>query len=159
MPIRLWHDAINQKRERKMNTLKVVQKGFTLVELMVVVAIIGILASIALPAYTNYVKKGKAAEAIGNLADLRVKMEQCYQDNRDYTLCAANCAPPVGSAKYFTYSCTASTANTYTLNATGVAAQDMGNFEFTVDEANGKTSKYDGVTGAGCWLGGKGSSC
>ena len=141
--------------------INLVQKGFTLIELMIVVAIIGILASVAMPAYTNYVKKGKAAEATSTLADLRVKMEQCFQDNRDYTnaTCAALCATPAGS-KYFTYSCApASTATTYTLKATGVAAQDMGSFEFTVNEANGKTSKYDGVVGAGCWLGGKGSSC
>jgi type IV pilus assembly protein PilE len=143
-----------------MNTLKVGQKGFTLIELMIVVAIIGILASIAMPSYKDYVKKGKAAEATSTLADLRVKMEQCFQDNRDYTnaTCAAFCATPAGS-KYFTYSCApASTANTYTLKATGVAAEDMGNFEYTVSQANAKTSTYDGVAGA-CWKTGKAAGC
>ncbi|MFM9835111.1 MAG: type IV pilin protein [Methylophilaceae bacterium] len=141
-----------------MNMKNFKQTGFTLVEIMIVVAIIGILASIALPAYTNYVKKGKAAEATSTLADLRVKMEQCYQDNRDYTACAAFCAP--ASAKYFTYACNpASTATTYTIVATGVAAQNMGNFSFTVNEQNAKTSNYDGVAGANCWLAGKGTGC
>jgi type IV pilus assembly protein PilE len=143
-----------------MEMKKGIQKGFTLIEILVVVAILGILASIALPAYTNYVKKGKAAEATSTLADLRVKMEQCFQDNRDYTAaaCAAFCAP--ASAKYFTYACNpASTATTYTIVATGVAAQNMNNFSFTVNEQNAKTSVYDGVAGANCWLAGKGTGC
>ncbi len=135
------------------------QKGFTLIEIMVVVAIIGIIASIALPSYTDYVKKGKAAEATSNLADLRLKMEQCFQDNLDYTLCAANCAPASG-AKYFAYACTpAPTTSTYTIVASGVAAENMGNFEFTVDQANNKTSKYDGVSCANSWLSGKDAAC
>jgi type IV pilus assembly protein PilE len=160
MPVRLWHDSINQKRDVKMNILKVAQKGFTLIELMIVVAIIGIIASIAIPSYTDYVKKGKAAEATANLADFRVKMEQCFQDNRDYTnaACDAFCATPAG-AKYFTYSCTVRTATAYTLAATGVGAEDMGNFDFSVDQANGKTSQYDGVSCGSSWLTSKSGSC
>ena len=144
-----------------MNMKKVTQKGFTLIEMMIVVAIIGILAKIALPAYGNYVKKGKAAEATSTLADLRVKMEQCFQDNRNYTnaACTAFCAPTSG-AKYFTYACNpASTATTYTIRATGVAAQNMGNFWYTVNEQNVKASQYDGVSGGTCWLAGKGTGC
>jgi type IV pilus assembly protein PilE len=159
MPCELWHDSINQKRDSKMNTLKVAQKGFTLIELMIVVAVIGILASIALPAYTEYIKKGKAAEATSKLADLRVKMEQSFQDNRVYTCPVA--ADLSSGAKYFTYTCTlgAAPAMTYTLTATGNASQTMGNFNFTVNEANAKTSTYDGVAGASCWLAGKATGC
>ena len=65
----------------RMYKLETAQKGFTLIELMIVVAIIGILASIAIPQYSDYVKRGKAAEATSNLATLRIKMEQCFQDN------------------------------------------------------------------------------
>jgi type IV pilus assembly protein PilE len=140
-----------------MNTLKVAQKGFTLIELMIVVAIIGILASIAIPSYNDYTKKGKAAEATANLADLRVKMEQYFQDNRTYV--GGNCAPTNG-AKYFTYACSvAPSATAYTLQATGVAAEDMGNFDFSVDQDNAKTSTYDGATGGSCWLTNKAGSC
>jgi type IV pilus assembly protein PilE len=160
MLVRLRHDSINQKRNGKMNTLKVVQKGFTLIEVMIVVAIIGLIAAIAIPSYTDYVKQGKAAEATGNLADLRVKMEQCFQDNRDYTnaACVALCAPTNGN-KYFTYTCAVQTATTYTLNAAGKSSEDMGGFNFTVDQANAKTSTYDGATGGTCWLTNKNGSC
>lgn len=128
------------------------QKGFTLIELMVVVAIVGILASIALPSYTNYVKKGKATEATTDLANGRVKMEQFFQDNRTYVG-----GPCPASGNYFTYACD-SDATTYTITATNKAA-DMAGFEFTINQNNGKASKYDGTTGATCWLTSKSGSC
>lgn len=137
-----------------MQILKVHQKGFTLIELMIVIAVIGIIASIALPSYTGYIKKGKAAEATSNLADLRIKAEQYFQDNRTYF--GVNCVP--AEAKYFTYTCTASDgsglpdAAGYRFTATGVVAEGMTDFSYTVNEANVKTSRYDGGTSVtGCW--------
>lgn len=146
-----------------MNTLKVAQKGFTLIELMIVVAIIGILAAVALPNYTEYVKRGKAAEATSTLANLRIKMEQCFQDNRAYdnAACTALCATPAG-AQYFTYACNpVSTATAYKLVATGVTAKGMpsASFIFSIDQNNAKTSTFDGTAGATCWLTKKGGAC
>lgn len=133
------------------------QKGFTLIELMIVVAVIGILASIAVPSYTDYVKRGKAAEATSTLADLRVKMEQYFQDNHTYV--GGPCAPTAGTVKYFAYACTVATATAYTIGATPVSGQGMTGFAFSIDQNNAKTSTFDGTTGATCWLTSKGGSC
>src|SRR5476649_1652588 len=90
------------------------EKGFTLIELMITVAVIGILLKIALPAYTDYVKRGKLVEGTSTLSDGRVKMEQYFQDNRTYAppsvaLTATNGCPtalPLPAATTnFTYSC------------------------------------------------------
>ncbi|MDD5214738.1 MAG: prepilin-type N-terminal cleavage/methylation domain-containing protein [Methylococcales bacterium] len=68
-------------------TLKKAQQGFTLIELMIVVAIIGILASVALPAYQNYTKKAKFTEVILATSPYKIGVELCAQTTNDLTLC------------------------------------------------------------------------
>lgn len=134
---------------------ELVQKGFTLVEMMIVVAIIGILATIAIPNYTDYVLRGRAAEATSTLANARVQIEQLFQDNRSY---AAFVCPLAG--QYFVYNCALAT-NDYTLTATGIAAKNMGGFTFAIDQNNLRTSTFQGVTPAPntCWLTKKSTTC
>lgn len=139
---------------RKMPISK--NKGFTLIEVMIVVAIVGILASIALPAYNRYVQRGKIQEATTTLADLRVKLEQYFQDNRTYA--TFDCDPPTAGTKYFTYVC-ALALNTYTITATGQAGEDMGGFVYTIDESNSKTSTTPDGGGGNCWVTKAGASC
>lgn len=128
------------------------QKGFTLIELMIVVAVIGILASIALPAYSDYVIRGKLAEATSALSDGRVKMEQFFQDNRTYVG-----GPCPASTTNFTYGCGTPTTSTYTITATNKSTLPA--FSFTIDQANTKTSTtYWGNSGT-CWVTKKGSAC
>lgn len=147
--------SVNRRRNVASGALKCPagMAGFSLIELMVVVAIIGIIASVALPAYQDYVKKGKAAEATSTLADARVKMEQFYQDNRTY---ADGPCTTLVDGQYFSYGCEAD-ATTYTITATGLDGMD--NFEFTIDQDNARTSKFDGTVGATCWLNNKSGSC
>lgn len=131
------------------------QSGFSLIEVMIVVAIMGILASIAIPGYQDYVKSGNAAEAPANLANCRVQAEQFFQDNLTYVGFA--CVP--SDARFFDYSIDNQSATTYTLNATGRASQNMGNFSFSVNQDNAKTSTYDGTVGATCWLTSSSGTC
>lgn len=130
------------------------QKGFTLIELMIVVAVIGILASIAIPAYTDYVTRGKLVEASSQLSDARVKLEQYFQDNRTYVGWACPAA-----TKYFTFDCDtpARTATTYTLTATG--KDILTAYSYTINELNAKTSTTPWGNGATCWIMKKGETC
>ncbi len=67
--------------------MKQVQKGFTLIELMIVVAIIGILAAIAIPQYQNYVAKSQVARVTSELATLRVDVDACLMDGKAANEC------------------------------------------------------------------------
>ena len=129
-------------------------KGFTLIELMVVVAIVAIIAAVAIPQYGDYVLRGKLTEATANLGQLRVRAEQFYQDNRTYVGMA--CTPAAGDIKYFTYDCAvAATASVYTLRAQGVAAQGTGGFTYTVDQTNLKATpaaQTGWATSTSCWV-------
>jgi len=139
-------------------------KGFTLIELMIVVAIITILASVGIPAYGDYVVRGKLVDATAQLSDGRIKLEQFFQDNRVYDNSTGGTPPCPPSTKYFTITC-AETPTTYTLTAasnvnTGLGAA-AGDYTFTIDETNTKkTTKFAGqASTALCWLRKKGDTC
>lgn len=133
--------------------------GFTLIELMIVVAIVGILAAIAFPSYSDYVMRGRIVDATSNLATKRVQLEQFFQDNRTYAGASA-CNADAATSEYFNFSCTVQTAATYTLSAVGKSA--MAGFTFTIDQDNTKatTSVPSGwATNASCWIRAKGGVC
>jgi type IV pilus assembly protein PilE len=155
--------------------------GFTLIELMITVAVIAVLSAIALPAYTDYVTRSKLAEAYAHLADLRVKMEQAYLDNRRYnsiTVGLGTCGIPGGNTptvqgtKYFDFTCLSSNPNAagdqeYVLTATGKAAESLSGIAFTINHGNVRattvtaatTMADKGYAGAGCWVRKKPSQC
>ncbi|MBC7946006.1 MAG: prepilin-type N-terminal cleavage/methylation domain-containing protein [Burkholderiales bacterium] len=141
--------------------------GFTLIEVMVVIVIVGILASVAIPSYTDYVVRGKLVDAHTALADYRVRMEQFYQDNRQYnTGTTTTCGMAVPTSRFFDLSCTpgASPSQTYTATAEAKAGQGLGSaddFVFTIDHMNARaTTKFYGATSTQtCWLSKQGASC
>ena len=147
------------------------QRGFTLIEVLMVVTILGVLLVIAVPAYNDYTTRGKIVEAHSQLADLRVKMEQFYQDNRNYG--TGGCGTTAGgvttvtmpATKYFSYSCTLGAGGqTFALSALSKApalGAGAGDYTFTVNETNAKaTTKFKGAASSlGCWIIKKGDAC
>ena len=125
-----------------MNSAPVRIKGFTLIEVMVVVAIIAILAAIALPAYSDYVKRANLVDATNQLSAFRAQMEQYYQDARQYTS-TGNYVSPCDAANgivykttlsKWTFKCSVSTATAYTIEADGQGM--MSPWAFTIDQSN-----------------------
>lgn len=145
--------------------------GFSLLELMIVVVVVAILAAVALPSYTDYITRSKFTEAHGQLADLRVKMEQWFMDNRTYLNAAGTACgvtmPTGQAARYFTYTC-AGAAQTYTITAAGNAAEGLNGIGFTVDQGNTRGTTVTGgsdmankgyAASAACWVRKKPSQC
>ena len=95
--------------------------GFTLVELMIVVAIIALLAAIAYPSYTRYVEKARRADAKTALMDAAQRLERCYTQTNTYVGCAF---PNVSPDEFYTIAADpAVTTTTFTLTATPQGAQ------------------------------------
>jgi len=145
---------------------RVVAKGFTLVELMIVVAIIAILAAIAIPLYSDYVLRGKLVDGMNGLTFVRTKMEQFYQDNRTYATTGTYTSPCLDAANQtwgtFSLSCPAPTASTYTLTVTGSGMTT--DFVYTIDQSNTKATtktpaKWGSVISSTCWISRKGGGC
>jgi type IV pilus assembly protein PilE len=148
------------------------ERGFTLIEVMIGVAIVAILVKIGLPSYTEYVRRSQVSEAQTLLADYRIKLEQYFQDYRNYgTADGDRCANAPGApawsngagivftnsgAKYFTLTCVVqNTRAGYLMTATGATGAAVGHV-YTVDQDSlKKTTQFKGVAlspAKECWL-------
>jgi type IV pilus assembly protein PilE len=112
------------------------QAGFTLIELMIALAVVAILAGIAIPQYGEHVLRSQLATATGTLKEVRARMEQRYADNRAYTAAGGGCAIPdfLHADSGFTFTCAAANAGqSFVFTATGTGRS--AGFVYTIDEA------------------------
>jgi type IV pilus assembly protein PilE len=132
----------NESRKRLNPAQLKRMQGFTLIEVMVVVAIIGILSSIAIPSYNEYIVRGKLTDATNALADARVRIEQSYADNRTYAgTGTGGCSLTLQGTEFFTLGCTpGASGQTYVITATGIAAQGVGGFAYSINNQNIRTT-------------------
>jgi type IV pilus assembly protein PilE len=132
------------------------QAGFTLIELMITVVIVGIVSAIAVPSYGAYVLRTRLADAYSALAGVQPAAEQHWSNTNSYTGFTALPA----STDNFSYRVDSATDSAYTISATGRNAT-LG-FVFTIDQ-NGRratTAVPAGwPTSATCWVRDKGGKC
>lgn len=124
------------------------RSGFTLIELMITVAIIGILAAIAYPSYQSYVLQSRRAEAIAGLLDLQQDIEKWRVNNASYSGCTASSTPScaVPASSYYDFSISNQSPTNYTLTARATSTQtaDTGCTPLTLDQSGNKGP-------SGCW--------
>ncbi len=139
------------------------RQGFTLIELMVAVAVVSILSAVALPSYRDYVTRGQIPQATSRLAIRQATMERFFQDNRAYDAPGSTgCAAESPDNAYFDFSCSTQTADAYLLVATGKGS--MAGFAYTVDQNDVKhTTSVPGgwslPSPNNCWVTKRGGAC
>ena len=142
--------------------LKSRSAGFTLLELMIVCVIVGVLAAIALPSYSDYVKRGQIQEGTAALSDAQVKMEQYFQDNHTYVGYTTFPCSAGAATQYFTYACApvAGPPPAFLITATGQG--NLTGFTYTINELGARASTTPTGWGNGlqpCWVIRKGDTC
>jgi len=139
--------------------MKSIKNGFTLIEIMIAVAIVGILMAVALPAYSDYVTRGRLTEAFSTLGAAQPAAEQYWSNGRSY-IGFDSSTGWVASTTNFTYAISNATQSTYTITASGTGK--MAGFSYTVDQNGTRTTPASPAgwgTSNNCWVDHKGGAC
>ena len=142
------------------------KQGFTLIELVIAIAIVGLLAAVALPAYNSSIMKGRRVDAKNAVLDLAAREEKFFATNNTYVatmaqlgLNAAAGATTVaimsGNTSYYTLSVPAQTATSYTINAAPTGTQTADACGTYVVDSLGSQTNFNGAgmiaASVGCW--------
>lgn len=130
--------------------------GFSLIELLIAIAIVGILTAIAVPGYREHVRRGAVEEVLAEMSRGRVAIEQYFLDNRTY----AGVACPASTSR-FTIVCNdpaVPDGTTYTIKATGTG--NLSGFVYTLNQQGVRTTTSTAWgSSTSCWIIRKGGTC
>jgi type IV pilus assembly protein PilE len=129
--------------------------GFSLIELLIAITIIGLLLGIAVPSYRDHLRRGAIEEALAEMSRGRVAIENYFLDNRMYT----GAPLPPNTARFtFAWAMGEPTATTYKIVATG--SGNVAGFSYTINETGVRTTDSGSWgTNTGCWIIRKGGTC
>jgi type IV pilus assembly protein PilE len=130
------------------------EAGFTLIEILIAIVIVGILSAVAIPSYSNYVLRGRLTEAFTTLSAMQPAAEEFWSNNRTYVG-----LPTPNATANFTYTA-ATTVSGYTIKATGSGSTV--DFVYTIDQNGSRatTGVPAGWTSStSCWVDRKGGKC
>lgn len=133
--------------------MKRIARGFTLVEIMITVAIIGILTAVALPAYRSHVTKARLVDAFSGLASVPSAGTTFW--DRKYTFDKFDRLP--ADTKNFTFKIDEATVNSLKVTATGI--DQAAGFNYSIDQSGNRSSKTSWGNSDTCWVDTKEGKC
>ncbi|MDF2867052.1 MAG: pilE [Gammaproteobacteria bacterium] len=132
------------------------RNGFSLLELLVVLVIVGILAGVALPGYLEHIVRARLTEAFDALAVYHIRMEQTYQDAGSYANSANACALIMSATEHFNYQCQLTNSGQgYLITATANGTHNLSGYSYIIDQSGTRsTSAFPAAANLpkACWL-------